>query len=444
MRADVRFVVVADSDSYVKWGAALASRTPAHWTTSLLVVETPVLPSEKQLADALAGSDLTPERVAVVSLDEAARRIGEQRPDVVLISVRGPLVRVVVRAIAKLDIPRPVLISGLPGITIPAARKAIAYRSQTDVIVLHSRREIRDFSALAADMGIEQRFGLARLPFIASTDDRPSVGDDVIFAAQAKVPKPRADRLALLGWLAELARRQPERRVVIKVRAAQGEQQTHAEEYFYADLIGELQPPPPPNLVVEGGPMLEHLVRANALVTVSSTAVIEAIARSMPTIVLDDFGIRRGLINTVFIGSGLFGNSDDLVNGRFRHPDPDWVQDNYLHNDAGEDDWMFVTDGLLARRAVEALPLKPQATGRLGSGLRRAWDRKSILGPYDTSLSGTIAVMIGTPARWAVRRMRRARARIRRRVGTRNGGVVSSAVDAVPLTVNEGTPHRLD
>ena len=51
-----RLLVVADSDSYVKWGAALASTLPSTWAIRLVILASPVMPSGRHLADALAGT----------------------------------------------------------------------------------------------------------------------------------------------------------------------------------------------------------------------------------------------------------------------------------------------------------------------------------------------------------------------------------------------------
>src|SRR5690554_1451962 len=256
-------LVIGDSDSYIKWGAALASRLPPHWRRSLIVLRSPVQPSARQLEAALADTNFAPDDVTVAELDELPSLIDTHGPDAVLAAVRGPVVRVVARAARRAQW-RPVFVTGLPGITIPAVRKAIVYRAHADLIVLHSRREVRDFTALTCEMGHEQRFALATLPFVP---DDPTPGDpdgDIIFAAQAIVPREREERMLLLGWLAECARRHPGRRVVIKVRAAQGEPQTHAELHDFASLMPELDPPAPGNLVVENGPMSSHLARASA------------------------------------------------------------------------------------------------------------------------------------------------------------------------------------
>ncbi len=413
MSEQVRVLAVADSDSYVKWGAALLSRAPNEWDRRLLVIASPVLPSADQLSAALASAGRSIGRPAVVDLSALAVRVAKMQPDVVLISMRGPLVKVVVRAIMGATRKRPVFVTGLPGISVPATKMAVAHRAQADLFVVHSRREVREFSALAEKMGIEQVFGLATLPFLPAPAGPSRPSGDVIFAAQAKVPVDKSDRLALLGWLAESARRHPSRRVVVKVRATHGEQQTHAETHDYAQLMGELMPSPPANLVVEGGAMSAHLIGASGLVTVSSTAAIEAVALGRPVLALDDFGVGRSLINTVFEGSGLLGDSQDLIAGRFMQPAEDWLGDNYFHG-VVYDDWVELVRGLLAVRETSDFPLKPLRRGTLGGRLRRAWDRKRALGRFDRSWAGMIALMIGMPAMVALRATRKTRRKIKR------------------------------
>jgi hypothetical protein len=426
----VRVLAIADSDSYVKWGAALLSHAPAEWDRRLVVLESPVLPSSDQLAAALASAGRSIGRPAVVSLDELAARVAKLQPDVVLLSLRGPLVKVVIRAIVAASARRPVIVTGLPGISVPATRKAIAHRAQADLFVVHSKREVREFDELAERMSAPMRFGLATLPFLPPPAGPTTLGGDVIFAAQAKVPRDREDRLALLGWLAESARRHPMRRVVVKVRATHGEQQTHAELHDFAQLLAELTPPAPANLVVEGGAMAAHLAGASGLVTVSSTAAIEAVALGRPVLALDDFGIGARLINTVFIDSGLFGSSEDLVAGRFMHPDATWLDENYFHP-ASSNDWAAQICELLAERVAGPFPLKQQLAGLAGGPLRRAWDRKRALGDYDRSRIGAFALLVGLPALRMLLLSRRIRRRFRRRPMSPDAEILSEQPELV-------------
>jgi hypothetical protein len=401
----LKILGVADSDSYVKWGAATLARAPRDWETDFVVLDSPFVPTAAQRAAAVDG--LMESDPPVLSLAELAALVAEQQPDVVFLSLRGPLIRVVLRAVLEVSGRRPILVSGLPGISIPATRKALTFRSQVDLILLHSKRELRDFPEVAEKLSIEQAFGLATLPFFATTHRSDTPRDQIVFAAQAKVPRLRSDRVAIVGWLADYARSNPDARVVIKLRAVGNETQTHAEQYPYDQLLNEL-PSRPANLVAESGSMGAHLERAIGLVTVSSTALLEAAAIGVPGLALDDFGVSQGLINTVFEGSNLLGPSSELVAGRFRMPDPQWLDDNYFH-DAADDDWVQKIEALVAAREIAPLPLRRLRYGQAGGRLRHVWDRKRALGSLDRSFAGYLALVIGYPIRAVATSVRRGR-----------------------------------
>lgn len=399
-----RIVAIADTDSYVKWAAALLGTLGEEWDASLLVLRTPLVVSDTQLAAALAGSGLPPENVARVAWEGLLTLVAEA--DAVLLAARGPLVRVLARETATLD-PRPVLVTGLPGISIPATRKAVVYRTQCDLFVLHSHRETREFAALAEARRMPQRFALATLPFARSgVTDAAVAGTDLVFAPQAKVPAERAERLRVARLLVRAARADPSRRVVVKLRAAQGEQQTHAERDSYPDLLETLAPLPA-NLVMSAQPMSDALRSAEGLLTVSSTAAVEAVAAGVPVIALDTFGVSPQLINEVLADAGLLGGEDDVAARRFRRPDPGWLRDNYFHP-AADDDWVDAAALLVdARRAGKLAPKQPLA--RRGGALRDVWERKTVLGGEDRTLAGAVALVVGVPLRAGVRLMRRAR-----------------------------------
>lgn len=405
----MRILALADSDSYVKWGAALIGALPEAWERELLVVDSPIVVSDLQLAAAVSGSGVVASgRVAPA---DVVARVAALAPDVVLAATAGPIARILMRMLARLE-PRPVLVAGLPGISIPPTRKALQYRRQADLVVLHSRREVREFGALATLKRWDHRFGLATLPF---ADRRPAAGTDLVFATQAIVPASRDDRLTVARTLRETALADPGRRVVIKVRALAGEKQTHPERDAIQDLVATLGRVPA-NLVVSAAPMGEALDTAQGLVTVSSTAAIEAIARGIPVIALDTFGVAPELINPVFVGSGLFGGHDAVVAREFRHPEAAWLDDNYFHAPEAAD-WSDVVARLVAaRRAGELAPrTSPQAPG---GRLRAAWDRRIAFGAADRSLGGRLALVVGVPLRALVRLRRRVRERLSSRAAT--------------------------
>ena len=392
----MRFIAIADSDSYLKWGAAFLGALPGVTERELVLIETPVLPSDSQRAAALAVGGVAPEQLVSLPLNEVLGTLRREQPDAVLIALRGPVAAVLIRLIAELP-HRPVIVTGLPGISIPATRKALAFRRQADLFVLHSKREIRDFTQLSREYGWTHRFALATLPFV---EERTGAnGTDLVFAAQAVVPRTADDRTRVLELLIAAARADPSRRVVIKVRGVAGERQTHEEHLSYPELL-EQATDVPANLVVSSAPMSAALDEAQGLMTVSSTAAIEAIARGIPVITLDVFGVTGKLINTVFEGSGLFGGEEVVVRREFRHPDPDWLDDNYFHM-IEDDDVAVQLEALVAARRQGVLPAREPAR-KAGGKLRLAWDRKRAFGDADRTVSGAVALAVGTPARATV------------------------------------------
>lgn len=163
--------------------------------------------------------------------------------------------------------------------------------------------------------------------------------------------------------------------------------------------------------------MAAHLARAAALVTVSSTAALEAIALDLPVLLVDDFGVSPAMINTVFEGAGVFGSTTDLVAGRFRYADAAWLADNYFH-EPHESDWARRLTALVEAREIVPLPPLERRHDLWGGALRAAFERRRMLGAFDRSLTGTLAWGIGVPVRAVVRRVRRARRGLRRWTAT--------------------------
>ncbi len=408
-----RVVGIVDTDSFAKWGAHLLSAAPPGWRLELAAVATPTAASRGQLRSAFAGVDarlapLAAEPPEALAVDALVERLRADPPDAVLVATIGPVAELLIDLVHRRIRPRPVLVTGLPGISFPAKWKGLFLRARADLFVLHSRREVREYTALAEEYGVEPHFALATLPFLraGAGEVRPDA-DAVVFAAQPSVPPAEEDRRALVGRLARTAEAHPEWRVVIKTRAVAREQQTHRELFPYADL---LPADAPANLTVETGPMAEHLERAIALVTVSSTAVVEAIGRGVPALTLTDFGVSRSLVNEVFAGSGLEGDTADLVAGRFARARAEWCADNYFHPPA-DDDWAPRTETLMRLRDAGRLPDRAAVRRSRGGALRRAWERKVALGRHDTTLLGGVAWLIGTPIRGTKRLARRTRAR---------------------------------
>lgn len=399
-------LAIADSDSYLKWAAATLERLTDR-DGDLTVVRTPLAPNEEQLRSAVAGTRWEHEpSPAVLSRGRLSARLRRERPDVVLVATTGPVAVELLRDLADLPY-RPVVVTGLPGMSIPATRLALQYRPTVDVFVVHSEREREDFGTLAAELGFSPRLVLNRLPFLTGRPDEATVTDGsavsrVVFAPQAKFPETAEERLSVLHALGDLADARPELAVVVKLRARAGEAQTHREEHPYDVLVDELGDAAgtTARLQMETGPLAPHLLPGSVLVTVSSTAVLEAVALGLRAVVLSDFGIGDHNLTSVYVGSGLVASLDDVRHGEFAHADPAWTRANYLHGTP--DELGTVLDELVPRATAGRLaPLAvPQAPGGPRARLRR-WLRLGVPVPVLHA-----AARVTAPARSALRRFR--------------------------------------
>jgi hypothetical protein len=363
--AAVRVLAVADTDSYLKWSAATLDALPHSWESSQLLIRNPVMPSEAQIRAASS------RRVEVVSFGALVRRIRRECPDVVLLACTGPVVAALTAHRVFWGFNRPVLITGLPGISVPATERAVATRAACDLFVVHSKREIAEFEACAASQAPRLACGLASLPFLLNHSPT-TVADSghehhLVFAAQAKVPADRVNQAQILLALADAGS------AVVKLRAWSEEPQTHNETWSYPKIMEDLveqHRASPGAVAFVGGPMVDALRTARGLVTVSSTAALEAIAMDRPILIISDFGVSAEMINALFEGSGCLGTLDDLRSGRLFRPDPLWLEINYFHR-AAENDWLARVSDLLAVRAAGQLPGRPRLHASLRQRARR-------------------------------------------------------------------------
>src|SRR4051794_4381544 len=177
---------------------------------------------------ALAGTAFADYQPEVLSPAQLLRRVERDRPDAVLLACTGPSAHAYQEALSRAS-HRPVLIAGIPGIALPARRRAWGYRGAIDLFVVHSHREVAEYDRVRMLTGKSGRVGLATIPFLApaptatgfglntvprQTDSaepqqaaqtRTPTGNRVLFATQGKVPRVRRERIEILLALDRLA-----------------------------------------------------------------------------------------------------------------------------------------------------------------------------------------------------------------------------------------------
>ncbi|MGW7382050.1 DUF6716 putative glycosyltransferase [Streptomyces sp. NPDC054794] len=409
-----RIAVLADSDTRWKWGALTAKRLiPANSDIRLdgYLLRGRATPTARQLKEVGVPADSLREVTAV----EFLRAMGEESYDILVLSLVGGGVQAMLHGLRRVwdgSAERPVVVTGYVGVVYEKLADGLLLRHGADLVLANSRQDAERFRAVYEGVGADaSAVTEVALPFL---DGAPYEGEHepytVVFAAQPSVPESRKDRTYLLNRLIQHARKHPEREVLLKLRSKPGEHTTHIEELPYQKLAQGTDLPA--NFKLVYGHMGEVLDRTDLLVTVSSTAALEALHRRIPTVVLTDLGIRETLGNHHFVGSGCLASWDQLDAGHRPVPDEEWVSRQGVA--AGGESYATAFDAgreriaeLLAR-PEGLVPLTPYYTTETAPGYLPGILARHHLGPDGTPLPGAPAAdKAPGPVRQIVRRAAR-------------------------------------
>ncbi|GGW30819.1 hypothetical protein GCM10010503_03040 [Streptomyces lucensis JCM 4490] len=408
----LRIAVLADSDTRWKWGALTARRlAPAAAGVRLdgYLLRGRATPTPRQLQEVGVPADSLREVTGV----EFLREMSTTSYDVLVLALVGGGVQAMLHGLrnAWASGRRPVVVTGYVGVVYEKLADGLLLRHGADLVLANSRHDADRFRAVYEGVGADaSAVTEVALPFLggeAYTGEHDPY--TVVFAAQPSVPDSRRDRAYLLDRLIGHARRHPGREVLLKLRSKPGEHTTHIEELPYQKLVQGMDAPPNFRLVY--GHMGEVLDRTDLLVTVSSTAALEALHRRVPTVVLTDLGVREALGNHHFTGSGCLASWDQLDAGHRPVPDEEWVARQGVAADGS-----YATAFDTARDRIAVLldrpgglpPLDPYYTPRTAPGYLPGILARHHLGPDGAPLPGAPAAdKAPGPVRQIVRRAAR-------------------------------------
>ncbi len=336
--------VLADSDTRWKWGSLTANRivsagvSPDSGEPDIrldgYLLRGRATPTARQLREVGARADSLREVTAV----EFLREMAEEPYDILVLALVGGGVQAMLHGLAHAwqgRTERPVVVTGYVGVVYEKLADGLLLRHGADLVLANSRQDAERFRTVYEGVGADaSAVTEVALPFLGGTAYTGRHDPyTVVFAAQPSVPESRKDRTYLLDRLIRHARLHPEREVLLKLRSKPGEHTTHIEELPYQKLAQKTELPPNFRLVY--GHMGEVLDRTDLLVTVSSTAALEALHRRIPTAVLTDLGVREQLGNHHFAGSGCLASWDQLDAGHRPVPDEEWVARQGVAADGG-------------------------------------------------------------------------------------------------------------
>lgn len=313
---------VAAFDSQLKWCGRIADEFAARGFRVRTV--TPRLRAALSPDQIRAAGFVTTESVSWPELVELARA-----SDVVVCGLAGPVTRALCFTLADRCDPTerdsPVLITGWVGVIIEKLVAGYLDRCGADIVAVNSIDDLARFTDAATRLALPQdNLLLAGLP-ILSTRPRPPRGGPirrVVFADQPTVPSAARERLYLYRQLMGYAARHPDREVRLKPRHRIGEDTFHRMLHHPEDLLGA--EPRPANFGIDYTPIPDLLPTTDLLLTVSSTACLEALDAGARVGLVLDLGVHERYGNHVFLDSGLLRTFDDLTDDRLGLPDPTW------------------------------------------------------------------------------------------------------------------------
>jgi len=314
-------VFLAGFDSQLKWCARLRDEFAARGFISRVVVpQAKSALSEQQIVD--AGFE------TVEVLDDAELLAAVVASDVTVSALSGPATRAVTYALAEqgLDGPGPVVISGWVGVIIEKIIAGYLDRCGCDLIAANSVPDLALFSHAAERLGLPaDNLLLAGLPLLHGTahEIRQGPVKRVLFADQPTVPASAGERTFVYRALIEYARAHPDREVMLKPRHRPDEGTYHRMLHHPEHLLAGV--PWPANFTIDYTPIVEALPSTDLLLTMSSTACLEALDHGCRVGLILDLGVHERYGNHVFIDSGLLRTFAQLRRDEIGEPDPEWL-----------------------------------------------------------------------------------------------------------------------
>ncbi len=324
-------MLIAAYDSQLKWVLSIAAEFRAQGWQYTLVVPSDIR-SALSPAQLAAAGDVAILRVPWHDMLQLARQM-----DCVVLAVQGPLVA---RFTDELELLRrsdpsshePVVVTGWVGIIIEKLVAGYLDRAGSDVIAVNSADNLRDFTDTGRRLGIPpDNLFLSGLPLLPARPAPQASGPirTLLFADQPTVPEASWDRAYLYLRLIEYARTHPGRTVLLKPRHRPDEGTFHVMQDHPEHVLARLGALPP-NFAITYDSITDLLDTVDLVLTVSSTAGLEAIGHGVRTVFVADLGIHEKHGNQVLVSSGLIGTFDDVIADRIPAPNPEWLEDVFV------------------------------------------------------------------------------------------------------------------
>lgn len=361
-----RFLCVCDTDSRIKWCRVVSETFRARgYKGDFILYRTPASATSSQVVAA----QVEPSR-EMSDLRAIARAVVDAMPEAVLLGLGGAAFRSFQRELqreieARCVMRRPILVCGFYGLLYENRLTGALDRLGCDVVCVNTENERTLFLEFCERLGfngdvfvVTGLFMLEGSPGCPRVPPMPGKGRMVTFAAQPAVPALFRERAYIVSRLADYARAHPGDTVAIKTRTPLDGRATHKESFRYDYIRPSGSLTLPANMRIVHDDMKPILARTDILVTVSSTAALEALHEGCRVLVLADFGVIQRYGTHAFLDSGLLADIDALWSDDLPPPRQEWLERLGLANGSNLEVVVDRVEDLLARQATQGAPLE--------------------------------------------------------------------------------------
>ena len=350
--ARMKIAYVSTFDSFLRANRILAESLAVHGVTGDQLV---MRVRMDQISDEQIHSILGGPAGKVVEIEHILGTLIEGGYDWVVLSAENSSCRRFFELLQHAVFPRgrPLVATIYPGILFRHHHDGFSARMPADLIILNSIKDRRACEALRLAYGgaRDNSFDLGPVTVIGSEDFK---FDDerrrVIFFDQPSVPQSREEKFHIFEELSRLSQAYPHLDFCVKLRVGPKDATLHKGGHgtlaYLNDFNRQLPPGRKPLQLIDGSP--RSLIASSKLVlSVSSTALVEALACGCPTLAIADFGIDEDYGVAYFVGSGISGLLENLD-----PENPPAVSEEWMRENVGNPDLRI---GDLAARMVAEL-----------------------------------------------------------------------------------------
>lgn len=270
---------------------------------------------------------------------------------------------------------RPVIFGGYCGLVFKEFLQGYLDRQGLDVFFVNSRHDLELFQSYSKSLNLgSDNLYLSGLPMLdASTMADKQVEEEndqgrplkaMIFADQPSVPHTMAARRFIIEQLLELARQNPELIVYFKPRHRPSQNSHHETAHHSEKILKSLKKSGvvPSNFILTYEKLSELFPKCDTLLTVSSTAALEAYLYGLRIGIIHEVGISEQFGNYYFIDSGALVTFQEISAGRRNFGfSPQWARQRFLADGCNTQRVADAVCGLIAqqRDTQTAFPARP-------------------------------------------------------------------------------------